>query len=369
MKHSNVFYKFLSKKNRFEAVKEAVAVRNRAGLDLFRIDNKLYEGQTGCLIAACSTKSEMEATVQRITSTQESIDRAHAVIQAQLEKTPLSPRYTRPDERREDLFPAPPKDKTILARSVGDIQPHKYTEVYNGDFSLFMLQTELTNQESYGASLYLLYDGWMINVGYADQREKIIEKLSAGIPDYRKIMQDEVEAAMSDPNKWCNVGYAAFFDRLDEARTHNQVIRDIRSAERAAEQAEQNQKEAERQAREEAAYREAIAKAEAAIVNHQPIMNAEVRGTSLILQLFRENGVKLPLRTQGWVKSALHSMDYNKARGCWNYRFFRSHKDSTTFLEYFGLLEQAIQEKEKQQGLPPPAVGEDLESAGDEWGR
>ena len=98
-------------------------------------------------------------------------------------------------------------------------------------------------------------------------------------------------------------------------------------------------------------------------------MNAEVRGTSLILQLFRENGVKLPLRTQGWVKSALHSMDYNKARGCWNYRYFRSHKDSTTFLEYFGFLEQAIQEKEKQQGLPPPAVGEDLESAGDEWGR
>ena len=90
-----------------------------------------------------------------------------------------------------DIFLAPPKDKIKVARGIEDIKAHKYKEVYNGDFSLYI---RLVNHSSNAPSLYLLYEGWMLRVGYAAEQDEIVEKLSAeGTPDYRRQMESEVE--------------------------------------------------------------------------------------------------------------------------------------------------------------------------------
>ena len=282
-------------------------------------------------------------------------------------KTGASPRYTRPEERREDFFPTPPKEpkeKVILAPVIGgDLKRHKYVMDYQGDrFTLYAMQKDADER---GHSLYLLYEGWMLNIGSSYDRDAIISKLSEEIPDFRQKMRDEVEACMADPKKWVNVGYAAFLDRLEEARAHNRGYHELRDAERAAQSALLAQQEAERNAELEKRYQDAISQAEHAIATHGRLVdNKNLRGTSLVLQLFRLNDIELPLRTQGWVKSALYSLEYRQ--GNWYCQIFKGHKSSAAFWEHFDRLEEAIGRKYEHMVASAPPEDEETE---DGWER
>ena len=363
MKHSNVFY--TSKTDgTFEIAKDAVAVRNKAGFDLFRVKPKfnISEGQTGSRISNDSSMEEMLATVEKINTDQSYQERLRKAIEEQLAKTGVSPRYTRPEERREDFFPTPPKEKTMFVQAIGsDLKRHRYIEDYQGDD--FSLYAKVGDAGTDGHSLYLLYEGWMLDVGSSYERDAIIAKLSEGIPDFRQKMQDEVEACMADPKKWVNVSFAAFLDRLEEARAHNQICHELREPERAAQRAKLAQQEAERNAALEAKYQSAIKQAEHAIATHGRLVDDKnLRGTSLMLQLFRLHGIYLPLRTQGWVKSALFAIEYRN--GNWCAQIFNKHKPSATFWERFDQLEEVISRKYARGSFTPPE-----EEAEDGWER
>lgn len=99
MKHSNVYY--ILEKGAFLISKDAVAVRNTAGFDLFRVNPKYHisEGQTGCLISYNDSKEEMLATLEKINTDRSYQERLRKAIEKQLTKTGASPRYTRPEGR------------------------------------------------------------------------------------------------------------------------------------------------------------------------------------------------------------------------------------------------------------------------------
>jgi hypothetical protein len=110
-KHSNVFY-VLTEEKGFVAEKNAIPVPNRAGVDLFRIGFYLSEGKTGRRIGPHETEEAMNAQIKRIETDKEYQDTLEKRIAEIVEGGSLSPRYTRSDEKYEELFPLRPARKS-----------------------------------------------------------------------------------------------------------------------------------------------------------------------------------------------------------------------------------------------------------------
>ena len=75
------------------------------------------------------------------------------------------------------------------------------------------------------------------------------------------------------------------------------------------------------------------------------MVNREVNGKALIMQLFREHEIPVPLKTQGWIINALHSIRYSPESGQWDYRYYKGSRDSTKMFELLPKLSAAIQTK------------------------
>jgi hypothetical protein len=62
--------------------------------------------------------------------------------------------------------------------------------------------------------------------------------------------------------------------------------------------------------------------------------------TSIFLHLFRLYNIKVPLKTQGWIKEALATVRYTHKEdgGCWMYDYYSKSKNSTVFYEYLQKL-------------------------------
>ena len=77
------------------------------------------------------------------------------------------------------------------------------------------------------------------------------------------------------------------------------------------------------------------------------MVNREVNGKALIMQLFREHEIPVPLKTQGWIINALHSIRYSPESGQWDYRYVKSSRDRTKMFELLPKLSAAIQTKQQ----------------------
>ena len=114
----------------------------------------------------------------------------------------------------------------------------------------------------------------------------------------------------------------------------------------------QEEREANRIAKEQVAkteYEQAIKTAENKIINKQTVSNTSIHGKSLIMQLFREYEISIPLKTQGWIIKALHSIEFDEKRNSWSYRYFKDSSNSTVFSKYLTLLVSAIQAKHQSE--------------------
>jgi hypothetical protein len=163
---------------------------------------------------------------------------------------------------------------------------------------------------------------------------------------------------MADPRKWADHGFANILGRADEAAAHNAPIREAREREYEQRNVEREAKRIAEEKAEKAEYEQAIKAAEEKILNKQTVSNTEINGKSLIMQLFREHEISVPLKTSGWIINALHSIEYNKDREEWSYRYFNSSKDSTVFSDYLPMLVSAVQTKQQYEEMTCPHDGD-----------
>lgn len=86
------------------------------------------------------------------------------------------------------------------------------------------------------------------------------------------------------------------------------------------------------------------------------MINREINGKSLIMQLFREHEIPVPLKTQGWIINSLHSIWYEPQNGEWHYRYFKGSRDSTKMFDLLSKLSAAIQTRQQfeEHGASPP---------------
>ncbi len=114
-----------------------------------------------------------------------------------------------------------------------------------------------------------------------------------------------------------------------------------REEKEAKEQAEREQKEQEEKARKAAEREKQLQDAEDLIRKRQTLRNEKMEdGSSLVLVLMKRHGVQVPLRTQGWINKALHSITFNQ--GTISYQYYSSSSDSKVFRQYLLTMQERI---------------------------
>lgn len=347
--HSNVCYimKFDGKDEngkhiyRFEAVEKAKPFKNQYGLDIFEIKGELTEGRSG--LKLCN-KDQFESNMEKTTPEQ-----MEKIINGAVEKYGLSPRYTRPEETKKDVFEKKESDGSFLAPDLYN-ERHRYISVYNQSGIEFFVKK--SGAEEFNATLFVMANGYMIAVDQKhcmDEAVKKIESINAagGMIAY---IEGQFNQMLSDPIRWADVGYARILNREEEATLHNAPIRKMRDEARAKEDAERKARDEQRNKEEQEARDNMIAEAESNIKNHEKLMNNSIETetgteTSIVLFLMKKYGIKVPIKTQGWINSALHSVTWDN--GEVGYRYFKTSKESTVFLGYLKQLVEQICKADK----------------------
>jgi hypothetical protein len=346
-KHSNVYYiykKDLGKEAGFEAVEKAKAVKNDYGLDLFLYKGNVFEGRTGCKFITEAELFNLDFKMKSIGG----VEGFNKLVENLLPKTNESPRYTRPDERKTDIFPPLPpdpiKENTVFAKDAYG-KKHYYFRFHNEDgVELFTLK----NQNDYFHSVFVQCEGYMIAIGSKNSLEDIKKRVAGFENGIKGEIERIFNESMANPQKWADPCFAEIFGRVDEAEAHNAPIREARALANQQRDAEREAKRIAEEQAEKAAYDKAIKEAERKILNHEEVRNNDVLGDkSLIMQLFREHDIAIPLKTQGWIINALYDIHYNEQREQWSYQYYKKSRDSTVFSDYLPLLVSAVQTKQQ----------------------
>lgn len=98
-----------------------------------------------------------------------------------------------------------------------------------------------------------------------------------------------------------------------------------------------------------------ITHAEQSILDGNKVINRDItiyesmfknNTISLVLHLMKQYDIKVPLKTQGWINSALYSV-YRGDDGEFTYDYYNSSSNSTVFSKYLDMLVDKIKEKYK----------------------
>jgi len=336
MKHSNLFY-IHQKDGTYQLCEKATGVRNPLGVDIFRHAGTIYDGKTGFRV--CPEK-DLPAYLQSRITTGEQYD---ALVQAVIDKDGLSPRYTQPDVRRE---PGPRNESRVLERAIGSKSKHYFirTDVLENGLEIFLKEKDMAREE-YSQMLYSRLDGWMAGLDTLDRKDEVLRQLLSPDLNLRQTLLERFEAMLADPKRGADLGLADLFGRRNEAEAHNQPIREAWEADRRQKAANDEAAELSRKQEQDQEYREAIADAEQKLLRGEVVRAAEINDSSLLLLLFRENNIKVPLRTQGWICSSLASIQRKGEDNATYYH--RRGKDSSVIGEYIMKLIHVLEDKHK----------------------
>lgn len=196
-------------------------------------------------------------------------------------------------------------------------------------------------------TVYIPCDGFMVGI---DQRHRLEEVLK-WLPTLEHGIRGEIERvfnqSMEASDRWADLGFANLLGRYEEAKAHNAPIATERQRQADERRAQQEVREQQLAQERQARYDSAIREAEGNIMAGKEVINREINGKSLIMQLFREHEIPVPLKTQGWIINSLHSIRYDPKIGEWNYRYFKGSRNSTKMFDLLSKLSAAIQTRQQ----------------------
>ena len=164
-KHSAVCYIF--RDGAFSPIQEAKSFQNEFGLDLFQYKGAIYEGRTGLCLCNLQQSQDLSGFMERHGGL-ESIEKQ---ITNSLGRTGLSPRYTRPNEKKKDIFPPKERDENRVFSKDLMGKRHYYYRFYNENgIELYTLE----NKRDSWPTIFIPCDGFMVGI---DQRSRLAEVL------------------------------------------------------------------------------------------------------------------------------------------------------------------------------------------------
>ena len=187
-KHSAVGYLF--REGAFLPAQETKPVRNEFGLDLFQHRGSVYEGKTGLQFCSLQQAEDLAGFVEK----HGGIEKVQKLIADSLERTGLSPRYTRPDEKKKDIFPPKEKDENrVFAKDLMG-NKHYYYRFYNENgIELYTME----KKREFFQTVYIPCDGFMVGI---DQRHRLEEVLK-WLPTLEHGIQGEIERVFNQSNE------------------------------------------------------------------------------------------------------------------------------------------------------------------------
>lgn len=337
-KHSAVCYIF--REGAFIPVQKTKPLHNEFALDLFQYKEAIYDGKTGLRFCSAQDAEYLSFFIK----SHGGIEKVQQVIASSLERTGLSPRYTRPDEKKKDIFPKTEKDENrVFAKDLMG-NKHYYYRFYNENgIELYTME----KKREFFQTVFVPCDGFMVEIDQRHRMDAILKKLSSMEHGIKAEIEKHVDMCMCDPNRWVDIGYANLLGRYEEAKIHNAPI--LAERRRQADERRVQQETCEQQLAQEqqVRYDSAIREAEGNIMAGKEVVNQEINGKSLIMQLFREHEIPVPLKTQGWIINSLHSIQYTPQENQWNYRYYKSSRNSTKMFDLLSKLSAAIQTKQQ----------------------
>ncbi len=298
--HSAVCYIYDPRNGEFRAEEKAKPINNPLGLDIFEYQDYAYEGRSGARLCPMSDIPFLSDKIKRTGG----MEKLQATINQHIENHGLSPRYTRPNEKKSEVFPPKEKDENLIFATEVSGQRHRYFRFYNENG--IELYTRANDKEFF-ATVFAPCKGYMVPLSQKHRLEDLIKTLSS-LPNgiYGEI-ERMFNRDMADPGKWADYGFARVLDRLEEAEAHNEPILEQRRQERAAREMERRAKEqAERQRIEEI-----VKKAEKDLLDGNEVENVAVGERSLVLQLIRNYEIEVPLQTKGWINNSLQAFSFD----------------------------------------------------------
>ena len=138
------------------------------------------------------------------------------------------------------------------------------------------------------------------------------------------------------------MGYGGLAEHYTE---YMSVVKREQEAERQKRKLEEKRRLDAEEKRRQSEFDTQLFNAENSILKKEKVENAKThKGSSLFLELFKANGIWLPLRTQGWVNDVLAEVTF-KFDGSITYCYFSRGNDSKVFKGYLRMLEEKILEK------------------------
>lgn len=336
-KHSAICYVYQN--GNFEARQLAKRVPNAYDLDLFQYGGKIYEGRTGLVFLH---HAEDIAKIEGVIGQHGGISKLMEIIEENVKHNGLSPRYTRPEEKLKDIFPPKQKDENVTFSKDTLGKKHYYYRFFNEDgIELYTLK----NQQEYFHTVFVSCNGFMVGIDQRNRLEEILKWLSTLEDGIYGEIERRFSETLKNPKQWADVGFANVLGRAEEAKTHNAPILEARQQESAQRTAEKVAAALREQRETEQRYTDAIRQAETDILAGKPVLNSTINDKSLIMQLFREHEILVPLKTQGWIINALHSVQFDPEQDKWQYRYYKKNSDSTKMSELLPMLSAAVQTK------------------------
>lgn len=377
--HSNVYYlrqKGFTQNKVYDPVKNAKSFKNDLGLDLFTYKNQnretiLAEGMSGLIVMTLDMNSDISPLEQFKIKIDKSfsggIDGIITLIEKTLCENGLSDRYTKPEITKQVLFPPIPKDdnKAYLKTLENDgIKGHQF--VKKGEYKGYVYY-QRKGKETNSDAAYIALGEYAV---YVDSLSWIEDRLQNIVDDNINVSDQiisQVKHAIQD-GKSCSIGFAMYAESmgedgvLEQVTTINQKNRDMWEEKYKKEAEERKIKEQQEIAEYKAEAESILNKIESAIRNNQEVEDEYIRiykgdnkydytKTSAILHLFRKYDINVPLKTQGWIKTALAKIYYNSEIEEYSYKYYTKSANSTVFSDYLKQLIFAIKNGNIEEGV------------------
>lgn len=218
-------------------------------------------------------------------------------------------------------------------------------------------------KEKDSISLYINLNGVCTYMGsinkYMVVKDLAREVIEKGLNNYTYEKERERILNNANNNAFVNVQDIKLFELMGESEEVINLLVNARESFLAQKEAKREQ---ERKAREEAETQfvkekndivnSLVKEAEQNILNGNTVINKDIeiytskwdyKETSLLLHMFNMYDIKVPLKTQGWIKNALVDIYHNN--DSWSYRYYSSSANSTVFKKYLDKLIEAVKIK------------------------
>ncbi len=190
----------------------------------------------------------------------------------------------------------------------------------------------LKNQLEDYQDAYTNINGFMCPVCNIGNIENLVKKIKSENIDLYQCFKKTVDNCLNSGNNICSLGLAEMVGRLEEAKEHNQKVREQRQEkelEQKRELAEQKAKEAEEKA---LAEKLLIEETEKTFINGGTIKDGDI-----IVKLADKYNVNIPLRTKGWIVNNLVEATITES-GSVNYRYWKRTKNATGSQKVYDVL-------------------------------